>query len=265
MSNFINSMTQLRTLDSLAKNKSFIHLLNPFTKLITTILVIYTIISFNKYEIAKQIPIFLYPLSIILISNIPIKTFFKRLLWIMPIVLVLLLILILDTYTQAKLFSFVISDILLLIISIIIKSILTTFAIMLLIATTEIERLAICFRKLYFPQILILQFLLTYRYFNLLIEEMRIVYAAHKLRSPKKSNIFKCFQGAILGQILVRSYMRAQNIYQAMRLRGFSGEFYTNKNFAFGLMDIMYLLFWSLFLFMIKYTDFMLAFVKALL
>ena len=113
MSNFINSMTQLRTLDSLAKNKSFIHLLNPFTKLITTVLVIYTIISFNKYEIAKQIPIFLYPLSIILISNIPIKTFFKRLLWIMPIVLVLFLILILDTYTQTKLFSFVISDILL--------------------------------------------------------------------------------------------------------------------------------------------------------
>ena len=49
---------------------------------------------------------------------------------------------------------------------------------------------------------------------------------AYRLRAPGQKGIHISAWGSFLGQLLLRSMDRAEELYSSMRLRGFQGEFY---------------------------------------
>lgn len=106
------------------------------------------------------------------------------------------------------------------------KGVFSLMASFLLIATTSIDALCAGLRKLHVPGILTTLLLLTYRYIGLMIEQVAIMSESYCLRAPNQTGIHFSAWGSFLGQLLLRSQDRAQELYESMLLRGFTGEFY---------------------------------------
>ena len=68
--------------------------------------------------------------------------------------------------------------------------------------------------------------LLTYRYIGLMLNEVSVMTQAYKLRAPGQKGIHISAWGSFLGQLLLRSMDRAEELYNSMGLRGFAGEFF---------------------------------------
>jgi cobalt/nickel transport system permease protein len=64
-----------------------------------------------------------------------------------------------------------------------------------------------------------------YRYLTVLGEEAARMTAAREQRACGRPLALAGF-GALAGQLLLRSFDRAERIYRAMRARGFDGEFH---------------------------------------
>jgi len=105
--------------------------------------------------------------------------------------------------------------------SILIKSTLCLFTMILLSNTTPFSEILSLFRKIGVPTLLITVLALTYRYFFVLIDE------AARLRRARNSRMFVIHRSRIwlsltslLGQLFIRSTERSERIYTAMISRG---------------------------------------------
>lgn len=247
MSNIMNSLYNMRHLDELAQKGTSIHRIHPLAKLITTVAFLTVVVSFGRYEISGLLSFLFYPVLLMAFAEIPIVPILKRILIIEPVIIG---IGILNPLFEQK--TFVIWGITLSLgwitfLSIFIKSVLTITAVLLLIATTGINRLGAALRMLKIPKILVLQLLLTYRYISVLMEEVARMLRAYELRSPKQRGIHRSAWGSFAGQLILRTYDRAQRVYQAMCIRGFTGEYNTGEDIKMKAGDYMYMVGWIVF------------------
>ncbi len=97
------------------------------------------------------------------------------------------------------------------------------------------------------PRIFVLQLLLTYRYISVLMEEVARSLRAYSLRAPEQKGIHRSAWGSLAGQLILRTFDRAQRIYEAMCLRGFTGEYHTGGFGRIRVWDLAYLTGWLLF------------------
>ena len=118
---------------------------------------------------------------------------------------------------------------------------------LLLVATTGMDKLAFALRMLKIPKIFVLQLLLTYRYISVLLEEVYKMQRAYSLRAPGHKGIHRHVWGSFAGRLILRTFDRAQRIYQSMNLRGFNGEYNTGTVPNIALKDVVYMAGWSLF------------------
>ena len=77
----------LGRLDLLAEKDSPIHRLDPRAKVLTTLLFIIYVVSFDKYEIARLLPFFLFPAFLIGMADLPFKYLLRKLILVSPFVL----------------------------------------------------------------------------------------------------------------------------------------------------------------------------------
>jgi cobalt/nickel transport system permease protein len=104
-------------------------------------------------------------------------------------------------------------------------------AIVILTASTPFHVLCSELRRLRLPAILCLQLALCYRYIAVFSEETNAMLVSYNLRLKtsgvpvKKYSIRLKDAGPFLGSLLLRSFGRAGEVWQAMRLRGFNGSF----------------------------------------
>ena len=84
------------------------------------------------------------------------------------------------------------------------------------------------------PELIPTLLLLTYRYIGVMIEQASVMSQAYKLRAPGQKGIHISAWGSFLGQLLLRSMDRAEELYSSMTLRGFRGEFYYADAPAYG-------------------------------
>jgi cobalt/nickel transport system permease protein len=131
--------------------------------------------------------------------------------------------------------------------SVFLKCGFTVTAALLLIATTGMDSLASALRMLKIPRLFVLQLLLTYRYISVLMEEVARTLRAYSLRAPQQKGVHRSVWGSLAGQIIIRTFERAQRIYQAMCLRGFAGEYNIGDYRKIKAPDWAYLAGWVLF------------------
>ena len=243
-------------LDELAEKKTAINRINPVIKLIVTLIYLITVVSYDKYDISGLIPMFFYPVIIMSLGNISLKSILVGLAIAAPLVIgVGIFNPLLDRTIVFAVWGMNISAGMLSFVSLLIKCGLTVTAALLLLATTGMNKIAAALQKLRMPQIFIIQLLLTYRYISVLIGEASRIYNAYTLRAPYKKGISGNVWGSLIGSLLLRSYERAIRVYQAMKLRGFQNQYYGVNLDKLNKIDIAYLLGWAAFFLIAKFNN----------
>jgi cobalt/nickel transport system permease protein len=123
------------------------------------------------------------------------------------------------------------------------KSNAIIIALIALIATVSIVTLGQAMHKLRLPDKLCHLLLFTYRYIHVFELEYRRLVQAMKIRGFRpRTNLHTYRSYAYLAaMLLVRSFDRAERVFQAMRCRGFQGTFYSLKTFTWQRRDGIFL------------------------
>jgi cobalt/nickel transport system permease protein len=72
------------------------------------------------------------------------------------------------------------------------------------------------------PSVFVMVFEMTYRYVGVLLEEVRSMIIAYRLRSGKKKALEMKHMGSFAGHLLLRGFDRAERVHAAMCCRGYS-------------------------------------------
>jgi cobalt/nickel transport system permease protein len=247
MANIMNSLYDMRLLDDLARQESFIHRLHPMVKLVVTFAYLVVVVSFDRYKIGALLPFVFYPVLVFAIAELPIASILKRILLILPFIIGIGILNPVFDHQLIVIGGITISRGWLTFGSLLIKCGLTVTAALLLIATTGMDRLAGALRMLKIPRLFVLQLLLTYRYISVLMEEVARTLRAYSLRAPAQKGIHHSAWGSLAGQLILRTFERAQRVYQAMCLRGFTGEYHTGFSPKIKTLDLAYVAIWIMF------------------
>ena len=184
---------------------------------------------------------------LLVISNLSFKLIFKRLLIINTFILLIWLVLPV-TYPGSPLLSLGMITISKAGLLYALRITLRTNAIMILILgllnTAKITSLIRALQQLYIPQKIIYLLFLVVRYLPVVKLEATKLLAAMKLRGFEKKTSWRSYKtiAYLIAILLVKSYERAQRIYQAMLCRGFSGKLHIKDEFNFKVIDLLMLL-----------------------
>ncbi|MBU0674277.1 MAG: cobalt ECF transporter T component CbiQ [Proteobacteria bacterium] len=230
-------------LDTLAAGDSLLHRLDPRAKLLTTAIFVVCVVSFDKYEIARLLPFFLFPAVVIGLADLPLGFLLRKLLLVSPFVLFIgIFNPWLDRSIVAQIGPLAISGGWVSFLSLLLRFTLTIGAALLLIATTGFAAICMAMERLGTPRVFTVQLLLLYRYLFILIEEVVRMIRAHSLRSfsAKGRITYRVFL-QMLGNLLLRTIDRAQRIHMAMLSRAFTGEIRIVRQFRFGYKECLFL------------------------
>ena len=226
MSDIYKSAAEFREMDELTDMSSPIHNIHPLAKLIVTIIFIFTVASFDKYDFSGLIIMVIYPALMFSYAGIPVRLCFYKLRWVLPLILAVgIFNPIFDRTPVLKLGSMIVSGGVVSMVTLMIKGVLCIMASFILAATTSMDAICAALRKIHIPGMLVTLLLLTYRYISVMLDEISVMTTAYRLRAPGQKGIHISAWGSFLGQLLLRSMDRAQELYSNMLLRGFKGEF----------------------------------------
>ena len=243
MNKMEHALHELSEMDALAAQDSPIHRLSPLAKLLTTIFYIIVTVSFHKYQLSGLAVMALIPVFLFQVSGIPVRTCFYKLRIVLPLVMAVgLFNPLFDRAPMFYLGSVPVSGGVVSMLSLMLKGVLCLMMSFLLIATTPIDSICAALRKLRVPNLLVTLLLLTFRYVGVLTEELAIMTDAYHLRAPGQKGVHISAWGSFLGQALLRSMDRAQELYSSMLLRGYEGEFHYANSAPFGAKDAAYAL-----------------------
>jgi len=120
------------------------------------------------------------------------------------------------------------------------KSFLGASAAILLVSTTPFSMLLRGFRKIGAPVVLVDMLALTYRYLFLLVGEAMRLRRAAAARGYRPRWLGQAVLiGRLVGRLFVRSYERAERVYGAMLLRGYTGRMPASQPLHLRPVDIL--------------------------
>lgn len=136
------------------------------------------------------------------------------------------------------------------------KALTVATLMLVLLATGPIQATLLAAQSLGGPRILVMIALLTYRYLHLLARELARVRVALRVRGFRNRATWHGYRiiGHVAGSLLVRSSDRAERVSQAMRSRGFQGQFHSLAEFRTTWKDLLHfflILAWAVGLFLL--------------
>jgi len=201
--------------------------LSPLAKFAVTAVYIFTVVSFSKYDITGLIPFFIYPVVFFNLTELSFKGCLKSTGFVLPVIFMAG---ILNPFVDKTPFDiaglFVVRGGVISLITLMMKGILCLTASYIFAETTKVDELCATLRRIRVPKIIVTVFLLTWRYIFVMKEEVSIMLEAYHLRSPGQKGIHYSAWGSFLGQLFLRSFDRADELYQAMILRGYNGNYF---------------------------------------
>mgnify|MGYP003296490004 CR=1 FL=1 len=201
--------------------------LSPVSKLAVPALFIITTVSFPKYEITALIPFFIYPVIMFRVSGTTFVKCMKATAFVLPLILMAG---ILNPFLDKTPFDvaglFVVRGGVISFITLFLKGVLCLSASYVFAQTTKVDELCATLRRIHVPKLIVTVFLLTWRYIFVMKEEVSIMLEAYHLRSPNQKGIHYSAWGSFWGQLFLRSFAHADELYQAMILRGYNGNYF---------------------------------------
>ena len=243
-------------LDMLSYKDTFIHRLDPRTKLCATVFFVVAVVSFPKYEVSGLLPFLFFPVLLFSLGDIPVKFIMKKVLLVSSFaVFISIFNPLLDRQPMYILYGVTVSGGWVSFLSVMLKFFLTITSALLLIATTSFPGICHALQKFGVPDIFISQLLFLYRYIFVMAEEVMKVVRARDMRSFGKSGKGLSVFTAIVGTLFLRTVERAERIYQAMLSRGFSGTLYTTKQYGLTGADAVFLALTAAALYLLRMHD----------
>ena len=243
MNKMHKALRELAEMDELAARSSPIHALHPAAKLIATIAYILVTLSFDKYDLSGLVPMLLWPILLFQLSGIEVRSCFYKLRIVLPLVMAVgLFNPFFDKTIVLRLGSVAVSGGVVSMLTLMLKGLYCLMASFLLMATTPIDLLCAALRQLHVPKLLVTLLLLTYRYVGVMTEELAIMTDAYHLRAPGQKGVHVSAWGSFLGQLLLRSMDRAQDLYASMLLRGYHQHFHYAPIKPFRARDALYVI-----------------------
>jgi cobalt/nickel transport system permease protein len=239
---FDTAYNNIGRLDRLSYQDTVVHRLDPRAKVVCTILFLFTVISFPKYELAALMPFFLFPVLLTTLGDIPAGFLLKKIVIVSPFAICIgIFNPILDTRIVAVIAGVPLSAGWLSFFTTLIKFTLTISAALLLIATTSFPGICHALRRLGVPAVFVSQLLFLYRYLFVLTEEAMRLVRARDLRSFDNRGSGMNVVVRLIGVLFLRTVERAERIYGAMLSRGFNGDMPSLREYRFRPGDGLYI------------------------
>jgi cobalt/nickel transport system permease protein len=232
--------------EEFSTGKSFIHGLDPRIRIIVAAL--FSVVVATSTNLLALIPALAVSLLLIVLTKLPTRKVFYRLLLVNGLILFLWLLLPF-TFKGEQLFTIGplvgTKEGVMYASQITLKCNAILLAMIALLATIPIFTLGHAMNQLYFPEKLIHLFLFTYRYIHVIFQEYHRLINAMKIRGfiPQTNLHTYRSYAYLVGMLLVKSYDRAERVHKAMLCRGFSGKYFTLSRFSIKIGDIFYLSF----------------------
>lgn len=246
----------LAYLDTLSFKKTLVHSLDPRIKLVVTFFFIIVAASFSKYELTGIVPLFLFPVVILSLADLPVLLILKQVLSIAPFAIVLgIANPLFDTEALFHIGGIGVSGGWISFASLMLRFLLTVSATLILVATSSFPGICFALEKLRVPRLMILQLLFLYRFIFVLTDEALRMVRARDMRSFKGSGTGVRVFRPLVGTLFIRTLDRAQRINQSMFSRSFKGLFYLPRNSRIGLSDLIFLVSWPAFFLICRYWN----------
>ncbi|GBD88012.1 nickel transport protein NikQ [bacterium BMS3Abin03] len=247
---------EIHALDVLSRGNSRIHRIDARIQLFVTVVFVLSVMSMSRYDIIALFPFFIYITAIIAIGGLPVISLIKKALLMSPFAIMIgIFNPFFDKTPYLNVYGLNITGGWLSFISIILRFFLTVEAGLILISVTGMYRICKALRQLGLPEVFVTQILFLYRYLFVLIEEGTGMIRAKELRVfNKRQNNLKLF-GRMAGSLFLRTFNRAQRIYQAMVARGYKGEIKMLENSKINSVDIMYGIGWTMFFLAVRFYN----------
>ena len=256
MNKMEKALSELGKMDELAVQQSPVHDMNAGAKLLSTVIYILIVMSFDKYDLSGLIPMVLWPVLLFQMSGIPVHTCFYKLRIVLPLVMAVgLFNPFFDREIMLNIGGVGVSGGVISMITLMLKGVFCLMASFLLVATTPFDSICAALRRAHIPSMLVTLLLLTYRYVGVMTEELAVMTDAYHLRAPGQKGIHVSAWGSFLGQLLLRSMDRAQELYSSMLLRGYHQHFHYAPFKPFRGKDAVYLILSCAFFFLVRYCD----------
>jgi cobalt/nickel transport system permease protein len=231
MKKLVNAMLNLNELELFAREKNLMTQLHPLAKVVVILMFILALTSLDKYHLHKALLFGVIPIMMLSFTQIDFIILLKKM--ILPVCFSMSLGLLNPFFDRTPLLSlgaFVISGGVISLLTLMTKSFLCILATLILVSTTTIEDIGIAMNHLRVPKVMILLLLIMYRYIVVFLDEVEKTLEAYSLRAVHSTSLHISTWGSLVGQIVIRSYRRAEVLYEAMELRGFEGKYITKKS-----------------------------------
>lgn len=215
----IESLTHVRTLERLSRMNSPIHAMDSRMKVIMTSVYLLMVAVMPFESLVGSILMMTYPIVIQSLSGIPVKPLVTRLLLVSPFIGCMALGTILTDFRPAISYGLPMTLGLSLAIRLVLRSFLSLYAVLQLMATTTMDDFLSALKAIGIPQLIVMQLGFVIRYLTLLMEETANIVRAHTLRSGSQVGIRMNEWVTMVGNLFLRTYDRAHRVQQAMRLR----------------------------------------------
>ncbi len=256
MADIDNAKSEIYGVENTASENSIVHKLNTTVKLIFTVVFVCLLVSVPKYDVTKSVIMCIPVLMLYILADISIMQSFKRI-WAVFVFLMFMCIgnMLFNTGSFAVLGGFTVTYGMLSAAVLLLKGVSSVLMTTLLIESTGMEKLCSALLRLHFPNIFVTELLLTYRYIFVLLRETKTLKDAYSLRAPKDRGLHFKVWGTLVGQLLIRSIDRANEVYNSMVLRGFSGAgIYVCKE-GIRAADIIFIIASTVILCVLRFTD----------
>lgn len=240
------SFLDIGRLDRLSRQQSPVHRLDPRAKLLTTLVFLVCVVSFDKYQVSALLPFTLFPVVLAARAGLPVGYLLRKLAVVAPFaVLVGAANPLLDRQTLVHLGPLAVSGGWVSFCSILVRFALTVGAALVLIATTSFHGVCLALERMGVPRVMAVQLLLLYRYLFVLTEEAVRLARARALRSFGGRGLGMTVYASMIGHLLLRTLGRARRIHLAMLSRGFDGEIRLMTPLRLGRAEILFTAGWS--------------------
>jgi cobalt/nickel transport system permease protein len=232
-------------IDEYSNLNSFIHRLDPRTKLVASLAFILAVVL-TPASNWRVFAIYFFSIAVMLVlSKLPLLYVLKRSLVIFPFVLLIAIFIpffregqVAGSYNVWMWQISITYNGLLILANVMVKSWLSILALILLSSTTRLDELLKALRQLGMPQVMILILSFMYRYIFVLVDEVMRIQQARDSRNYGGGWLHHIKTiGHMAGTIFIRSYERGERIYAAMLSRGFNGQVNTLHKLRFKQAD----------------------------
>lgn len=231
MADMQSRLAQVYSLEQLSRKNTVIHRLHPLSKMAVTLVYIICVACHGRYDLLSLAPFLFYPMVVMALAEVPFSMIGKRVLIALPFCLFAgISNLVLDRKPLLTVGSLVVTAGAVSFLAILLRTGLCVAAVLILVAVTPLSEMTHQLRRLHIPAVFVSLIEMIYRYIGVLLEEADIMLTAYRLRNPAVKWPLLTDIGSFIGQLFLKSYDRAERVYQAMQCRGYGmGDIRTNQ------------------------------------